>query len=130
MTNPANLPSLFLMQDISFLVVSTEYFLICYKIDSTGILHPYQATHFRISKVFLIYCPNCPKFSTLQSYAQNVNISLVSSLNLLTEEISEIVSEKGNQKAFCYYAYTLFVEMYTVNLRCYTSIFVLNLTLP
>jgi hypothetical protein len=130
MTNPANLPSLFCVQDVSFLTASTEYSLICHKIAPTGILNPYQTTHFKTSKVFLIYCPNCPKFSTIKSYAPNVNISLVSSVNLLIAEIGEIVSDKANQKAFCYNAYTLFVEMYAVNLQYYTSIFVLNLTLP
>jgi len=107
MTNPANLPPLFCMQDVSFLIASTEYFLIYHKIDPNGILHPYQATHFKTSKIFPIYCPNSPKFSTIQSYAPYINISPVSSLNLLTTEISEIVSDKANQKAFCYYAYTL-----------------------
>jgi len=124
MTNPANLPSLFCMQDVYFLIACTEHFLICHKIDPNVILHPYHATHFKTSKLFLVYCLNFPKFSTKQSYAPNVNISLLSSLNLLIAEISEIVSDKVNQKAFCYYAYTLFVEIYAVNLRYYTSIFV------
>ena len=107
MINPVNVPPLFCMQDVSFLITSTEYFLIYHKIDQNGILHPYQATRFKTSKMFLIYCPNCLKFSTTQSYAPYINISIVSSLNLLTTEISEIVSDRANQKAFCCYNYTL-----------------------
>jgi hypothetical protein len=100
MTNPANLPSMFCMQHVSFLIISTEYFLIRHKIDPNCILHPHQAINFKTSKVFLIYSPNCPKFSSIQSYAPSVNISPASSLNLLIAEINEIFSDKANQKYF------------------------------
>ena len=38
-------------------------------IGPTDLLHPYPAPHFVTFKVFLVYFPKCPIFSTLQSCA-------------------------------------------------------------
>jgi hypothetical protein len=36
------------------------------------VLHPSPAPHFKTFRVFLIYFPKCPSFSTIQSYAPNI----------------------------------------------------------
>jgi hypothetical protein len=41
-------------------------------IGPTDLLHPSPTPHFRTFHVFLIYCPNRPSFSTIQSHAPNV----------------------------------------------------------
>jgi len=38
-------------------------------------LHPSPASHFKTFQAFLIYFPNCPSFSTIQSYATNVEFT-------------------------------------------------------
>jgi len=41
-------------------------------IGPTDLLHPSPAPHFKTFRVFLIYCPKHPSFSTIQSHAPNV----------------------------------------------------------
>jgi hypothetical protein len=37
-------------------------------------LHPSLASHFKTFQVLLIYFPKCPSFSTIQSYAPNIEL--------------------------------------------------------
>jgi hypothetical protein len=41
-------------------------------ISPTDLFHPSPAPHFKTLKVFLIYCPKRPSYSTIESYAPNV----------------------------------------------------------
>jgi len=48
-----------------------QCFLIVLQTGPTD-LHPFPAPHFKTMKVFLVYLPKCPIFSTMQRYAPNV----------------------------------------------------------
>jgi len=40
-------------------------------IGPTDLLHPSPVPHFKTFHLFLICCPKCPSFSTIQSHAPN-----------------------------------------------------------
>ena len=46
-------------------------------ISPTDLFHSSPAPHFKTFHVFLIYCPKCPSFRTIQSYAPNVALPKV-----------------------------------------------------
>jgi len=48
-----------------------QYFFIVLQTGPTD-LHPSPAPHFKTMKVFLVYLPKCPIFSTIQRCAPNV----------------------------------------------------------
>jgi len=60
-TNPVSLPSFYCIQNVSFLLDPTYYFIFL-TIAQTDLLHPFPAPHFKTFKVFL-YFTKCPSFS-------------------------------------------------------------------
>jgi hypothetical protein len=70
--NPLSLPPFFCRYDIPVLLDSKWYFFVFHTIGPSDLLNPSPAPHFKTFQAFLIHFPQCPNFSTLQSYAPNV----------------------------------------------------------
>jgi hypothetical protein len=64
-TKPFCLPFTYFMQDIPLILDSKSYFFISHMIGPTDLFHPSPAPHFKTFQLFLIYCPQCPSFSTI-----------------------------------------------------------------
>ena len=56
----------------SFPLDSKQDFFIVHQTGPIDLLHPSPAPHFKTMKVFLVYLPKCPNFSTVQRHVPNV----------------------------------------------------------
>jgi hypothetical protein len=52
-----------------------QHFFIFHTIGPTHLPHPFPVPHIKTFQVFLMYFPNCPSFSNIQSCAPNVVLS-------------------------------------------------------